>query len=56
MWLGALPDVPHGVFNPQDFTNICYQGEVLEMPILPQSLIDILLMPISIPSHMNDRT
>ncbi len=46
MWLGVSADIPNGIFDSKDFTNVCYEGEVVEMPVLPKSLIDILLMPI----------
>lgn len=45
MWLRESSDIPHGIFNPKDFAAVRYEGEEVEIPILPKSLINILLMP-----------
>lgn len=45
MWLGGSNDIPHGIFDPKDFAAMCYEGDEIEMPILPKFLIDILLIP-----------
>lgn len=41
MWLGRGRDVPHGVFDPEDYTNIEYDGDVVtsDFDRLPESII-----------------
>jgi hypothetical protein len=43
MWVKG-EDIPHGVFNPQDFPNIIYTGEPLELEVLSPTLFEILTL------------
>lgn len=45
MWIRDKKlDVPHGVFNLASFSQIHYQGEAIEMPPLPESLFQVLML------------
>lgn len=41
MWLGS-EGVPHGVFNPQDFPDVAYEGDKIELKPLPDAVFQIL--------------
>jgi hypothetical protein len=41
MWLGS-EGVPHGVFNPQDFPDVIYEGDFIELKPLPDVVFQIL--------------
>lgn len=45
MWLGSSPDVPHGVFKPTDYPHVVYEGEKVELGVLPQYLFEVLVLP-----------
>lgn len=45
MWIrDREQDVPHGVFDPAAFSQVHYHGEAIEMPPLPESLFQVLLL------------
>lgn len=46
MWLGPTPDVPHGIFNVDDFPRWKYEGHEVEMPTLPPALAELIATPI----------
>ncbi|PAX59798.1 hypothetical protein [Brunnivagina elsteri] len=50
-WIGKLPAIPHGIFNPKDFESVKYEGEIVELPFIPKELIDILVLPIEVPEE-----
>jgi hypothetical protein len=41
MWLGS-EGIPHGVFNPQDFPDVIYEGDKIELKPLPDVVFQIL--------------
>jgi len=41
MWLGS-EGIPHGVFNPQDFPDVIYEGDKIELKPLPDAVFQIL--------------
>lgn len=41
MWLGAN-NVPHGVFDPQEFPDVIYEGDMIELEPLPDVVFQIL--------------
>lgn len=43
MWLGN-EGVPHGVFNPNDFPDVIYDGEPIELELLPPVIFQVLTM------------
>ncbi len=43
MWLGNDTNaIPHGVFQPTDFPDVIYQGEPVELELLPPVLLTIM--------------
>lgn len=42
-WFGSSDDIPHGIFNPSSFPSIQYDGDAVELPVLPKSLIKAML-------------
>ncbi len=46
LWLGDSPDVPHGVFRPEEFPKVSYQ-EVAprKLPLLSDHMFKVLTMP-----------
>ena len=42
-WFGSGDDIPHGIFNPSCFPSIQYDGGAVELPIMPKSLIKVML-------------
>jgi hypothetical protein len=47
-WLPGDPQaLPHGVFQPEQFPQVHYQGEPVEMGLLSESLFQVLLMDIT---------
>lgn len=51
MWMGDLPDVPHGVFLKADHPDL-YRGNPVEIEPLPDFLFQILQIPF--PKHLKD--
>lgn len=45
MWLGKKSDIPHGVFYPDDYPMISYEGSPLELALLPKFFIQELITP-----------
>lgn len=43
MWLKG-ENIPHGVFNPQDFPDIIYTGQTIELDVLSPTLFEILTL------------
>lgn len=43
MWLIG-ENVPHGVFNPQDFPDVLYTGKAIELDVLSPKLFEILTL------------
>ncbi len=43
MWLGDSAGIPHGIFDPANFPQVVYRGEVVNLEILPQKLFDVLV-------------
>lgn len=43
LWLGSHPDVPHGIFNPDDYTNIKYVGKAVEVVIPNRAIFNALV-------------
>lgn len=43
MWLIG-ENIPHGVFNPQDFPDVIYTGESIELNVLSPTLFEILTL------------
>lgn len=43
MWLGN-EGVPHGIFNPQDFPDVIYDGEPIELEPLSPTVFQVLIM------------
>lgn len=43
MWLKE-ENIPHGVFNPQDFPDVTYTGEPVELDVLPPVLFEMLTL------------
>ncbi len=43
MWLKG-ENIPHGVFNPQDFPEVIYTGEPIELEVLSPKLFEILTL------------
>lgn len=41
-WLGEGDDIPHGIFDPRDYPHMAYQGQAIDLGILPQMLFDVL--------------
>lgn len=49
MWIKDRgQDVPHGVFHSAAFSQVHYQGEMIEMPPLPESLFQVLLLDLKV--------
>jgi hypothetical protein len=44
MWLGQEEGVPHGVFNPQNFPDVIYQGEAIVLESLPPVVLSIMTL------------
>lgn len=44
MWLGSQ-GVPHGVFNPQDFPELTYEGQPIELELLSPVALKLLTLP-----------
>lgn len=44
MWLGS-DSVPHGVFNPEDFSDVIYKGRKIELEPLPDPIFQLLIFP-----------
>ncbi len=42
MWVGDWPGVPHGIFNPQDYPLVLYEGTPVELEILSPTLFAVL--------------
>ncbi len=38
MWLGDIPDIPHGIFTLNEFPDIAYEGEEAKLPVLTDQL------------------
>jgi hypothetical protein len=46
-WLGDFPDVPHGVFRPEEFPKVSYQeASPRNLPPLPDELFKVLTTPL----------
>lgn len=45
MWLGAVPEIPHGVFRAGDFPAVQYDGIAMPMEPLPGYLFAALMKP-----------
>ena len=45
MWLGNTPDIPHGVFFSANYPTISYQGNPIELRLLPRDVIRELIKP-----------
>ena len=45
MWLGDMPDIPHGVFYPTDHPNVSYEGSTIQLTLLPHIIIQELINP-----------
>lgn len=45
MWLGNMPDIPHGVFYPADYVNVSYEGSPTQSNLLPHTVIQELIKP-----------
>lgn len=43
MWLDSQPDVPHGVFNPADYSAIWYVGEAKEVALPSEAVFRALV-------------
>lgn len=43
-WFGSGDHIPHGIFNPSRFPSIQYDGDAVELPVLPKSLIKLMLI------------
>lgn len=43
MWLIG-ENIPHGVFLPQDFSDVVYTGEPIELDVLPPVLFELLTL------------
>lgn len=43
MWLIG-ENIPHSVFNPQDFPDVIYTGESIELDVLSPTLFEILTL------------
>jgi hypothetical protein len=43
MWLGDHDHIPHGVFDPQAFPWVTYDGETIELETLTPGLMALLL-------------
>lgn len=41
MWLKG-DGIPHGIFHPQDFPDVIYTGEAIELDVLSPTLFEIL--------------
>ena len=42
MWLGNSDRVPHGVFQPENFPDVIYEGKPIELELLPPVLLEIM--------------
>jgi len=50
MWLGDRPDVPKGVFAPEEHREIVqYWGEEQDEPVLPDAVAEVLRLDIGLP-------
>lgn len=45
MWFGHSKDVPHGIFQPQDFPAIIYEGKPVELDVLSKQIFQFLILP-----------
>ncbi len=45
MYLGDMPDIPHGVFYPVDYPSISYDGSPTQLNLLPHAVIQELIKP-----------
>lgn len=45
MWLGDMPDIPHGVFYPVDYPRIRYEGSPTKLNLLAHAVIQELIKP-----------
>ncbi|QIR41767.1 hypothetical protein HCG51_34350 (plasmid) [Tolypothrix sp. PCC 7910] len=43
MWLKG-ENIPHGVFNPQDFPDVIYTGQPVELDVLSPKIFEILTL------------
>lgn len=43
MWLKG-DGIPHGIFHPQDFPEVIYTGEPIELDVLSPTLFEILML------------
>lgn len=45
LWFGMSPDVPHGVFRPEHFPKVNYEGKAVDLPLLSDGVFRVLTMP-----------
>jgi hypothetical protein len=45
LWLGDFSDIPHGVFRPQEFPKVSYEGSPRVLPSLSNHLFKVLTAP-----------
>lgn len=45
MYLGDMPDIPHGVFYHTDYVNVSYEGSPTQLNLLPHAVIQELIKP-----------
>lgn len=44
MWLGNSDRIPHGVFQPDSFPDVIYEGKPIELELLPPVLLEIMTL------------
>lgn len=44
LWFGEFEDVPHGIFQPHDFSAIMYEGRPVELDVLPEQVFQLLML------------
>ncbi|BAY14213.1 hypothetical protein [Calothrix sp. NIES-2098] len=55
MWLKG-ENIPHGIFYPQDFPDIIYTGEPVELDVLPPVLFEMLTLRFDWQKFQQDET
>lgn len=48
MWLGERTHIPHAIFHPTDYPLISYQGSPIELALLPDFVIQELIIPYNV--------
>lgn len=43
MWFGNCQQIPHGMFEPDDFPDVIYRGKSIELELLSPALLKILI-------------